>query len=86
VFLTVEIPDTEGMTTISENKASVGDYIDALFNEGDLYAGDRYLSPEFVNHEILQIDRSPSWIQGGSGECSVNRLGLSRQNGGAVSV
>jgi steroid delta-isomerase-like uncharacterized protein len=52
VFLTVEIPDTEGMTTTNENKAIVRDYIDALFNKGDLDAGDRYLNSDFVNHDL----------------------------------
>jgi steroid delta-isomerase-like uncharacterized protein len=52
VVLTIEIPDTGFMTTTTENKATVRDYIDALFNQGDLDAGDRYLSPEFVNHDL----------------------------------
>jgi steroid delta-isomerase-like uncharacterized protein len=52
VFLAVEIPDTEGMTSTNENKALVRDYIDALFNQGDLNAGDRYLSLDFVNHDL----------------------------------
>ena len=52
MVLTIEIPDTGFMTTTTENKATVRDYIDALFNQGDLDAGDRYLSPEFVNHDL----------------------------------
>jgi steroid delta-isomerase-like uncharacterized protein len=40
------------MTTTTNNKAIVRSYIDALFNQGDLDAGDRYLSPEFVNHDV----------------------------------
>jgi steroid delta-isomerase-like uncharacterized protein len=40
------------MTTTNENKIIVRDYIDALFTQGDLDAGDRYLSPEFVNHDL----------------------------------
>jgi predicted ester cyclase len=52
VVLTIEIPDTGFMRAITENKVTVRDYIDALFNQGDLDAGDRYLSPEFVNHDL----------------------------------
>ncbi|HEX3567302.1 MAG TPA: ester cyclase [Acidimicrobiales bacterium] len=37
---------------VNENKTIVRDYIDALFTHGDLGAGDRYLSPEFVNHDV----------------------------------
>jgi steroid delta-isomerase-like uncharacterized protein len=40
------------MPTTSENKAIVRGYIDALFNQGDLEAGDRFLSPDFVNHDL----------------------------------
>ena len=52
MVLTVQVPDTRYMTTTNENKATVRDYIDALFNQGDPDAGDRYLSPEFVNHDL----------------------------------
>jgi steroid delta-isomerase-like uncharacterized protein len=40
------------MTTTAENKATVRSYIDALFNQGDFDAGDRNLSPDFVNHDV----------------------------------
>jgi steroid delta-isomerase-like uncharacterized protein len=33
------------------NKTIVTEFIDALFTKGDLEAVDRYLAPEFVNHD-----------------------------------
>jgi len=42
--------DDEGMTTTT-NKQLVEDFISALFTDGDLTAVDRYLDPDFVNHD-----------------------------------
>jgi steroid delta-isomerase-like uncharacterized protein len=39
------------MTTTDENKATVIDFIDALFTKGDLDAADRWLSDDFINHD-----------------------------------
>ena len=39
------------MTTLEQNKSVVSDFIDALFTRGDLDAVDRYLAPDFVNHD-----------------------------------
>jgi steroid delta-isomerase-like uncharacterized protein len=39
------------MTTIEQNKATVTEFIQALFTKGDLEAVDRYLSEAFVNHD-----------------------------------
>jgi steroid delta-isomerase-like uncharacterized protein len=39
------MPDPEA------NKALVNEFIQALFTDGDLDAADRYLAPEFVNHD-----------------------------------
>jgi len=40
----------DGMTTTT-NKQLVEDFISALFTDGDLTAVDRYLDPDFVNHD-----------------------------------
>ena len=42
--------DDGGMTTTT-NKQLVEDFISALFTDGDLTAVDRYLDPDFVNHD-----------------------------------
>jgi len=42
--------DDDGMTTTT-NKQLVEDFISALFTDGDLTAVDRYLDPDFVNHD-----------------------------------
>ncbi|HEX2191861.1 MAG TPA: ester cyclase [Acidimicrobiales bacterium] len=39
------------MTTLDQNKSVVSDFIEALFTKGDLDAVDRYLAPDFVNHD-----------------------------------
>ena len=39
------------MITTEQNKTVVSEFIDALFSEGDLDAVDRYLAPDFVNHD-----------------------------------
>ena len=39
------------MTTIEQNKSIVSEFIEALFSRGDLGAVDRYLAPDFVNHD-----------------------------------
>jgi steroid delta-isomerase-like uncharacterized protein len=49
-------PQTVGMDTIEtsrneENRQIVRDFIDALFNQGDLTAVDRYLADDFLNHD-----------------------------------
>jgi steroid delta-isomerase-like uncharacterized protein len=38
-------------TDIDTNKGIVRDFIDALFTQGDLGAVDRYLAPDFVDHD-----------------------------------
>jgi predicted SnoaL-like aldol condensation-catalyzing enzyme len=40
----------DGMTTTT-NKHLSEDFINALFTDGDLTAVDRYLDPDFVNHD-----------------------------------
>jgi steroid delta-isomerase-like uncharacterized protein len=37
--------------TSTQNKQLVEEFISALFNNGDLTAVDRYLDPEFINHD-----------------------------------
>jgi predicted ester cyclase len=37
--------------TSSSNKQIVGEFITALFTDGDLTAVDRYLDPAFINHD-----------------------------------
>jgi steroid delta-isomerase-like uncharacterized protein len=37
--------------TTTTNKQLVEDFINALFTDGDLTAVDRYLDPDFVNHD-----------------------------------
>jgi predicted SnoaL-like aldol condensation-catalyzing enzyme len=39
------------MSDPTANKALVAEFIDALFTRGELEAVDRYLAPEFVNHD-----------------------------------
>ncbi len=39
------------MTDTEQNKTLVSDFIEALFTKGDLDAVDRYLAPDFVNHD-----------------------------------
>jgi steroid delta-isomerase-like uncharacterized protein len=39
------------MSDPTTNKALVTEFIDALFTRGELDAVDRYLAPEFVNHD-----------------------------------
>lgn len=39
------------MTTTQQNKAIVSEFIEALFSRGELDAVDRYLAPDFVNHD-----------------------------------
>ena len=39
------------MTDTEQNKTLVHDFIDALFTKGDREAVDRYLAPDFVNHD-----------------------------------
>jgi predicted ester cyclase len=40
-----------GCMTSSTNKQIVGEFITALFTDGDLTAIDRYLDPAFINHD-----------------------------------
>ena len=37
--------------TTTQNKQLVEEFISALFTNGDLTAVDRYLDPEFINHD-----------------------------------
>jgi predicted ester cyclase len=39
------------MTSTERNKQIVSDFIAALFTEGDLTAVDRFLDPDFTNHD-----------------------------------
>ncbi len=39
------------MTDVENNKSVVSEFIEALFSKGDLAAVERYLAPEFVNHD-----------------------------------
>jgi predicted SnoaL-like aldol condensation-catalyzing enzyme len=44
--------DDGGMTTTTtHNKQLVEEFITALFTDGDLTAVDRYLDPEFIDHD-----------------------------------
>ena len=43
--------DDGGMTTATHNKQLVEEFITALFTDGDLTAVDRYLDPEFIDHD-----------------------------------
>jgi steroid delta-isomerase-like uncharacterized protein len=43
--------DDHRMSTIEQNKATVTEFIQALFTKGDLGAVERYLSEGFVNHD-----------------------------------
>jgi predicted ester cyclase len=49
----VERPPTShhDCMTSSSNKQIVGEFITALFTDGDLTAVDRYLDPAFINHD-----------------------------------
>jgi steroid delta-isomerase-like uncharacterized protein len=44
------LTDDGGMTT-TKNKQIVEEFITALFTDGDLTAVDRYLGPDFINHD-----------------------------------
>jgi predicted ester cyclase len=48
---TVQPTERGGMTTTEHNKQIVTAFITALFTEGDLTAVDRYLDPDFRNHD-----------------------------------
>ena len=39
------------MTNVEKNKIIVSEFIEALFSKGGLEAADRYLAPDFVNHD-----------------------------------
>ena len=39
------------MTIVEQNKTIVSEFIEALFSRGDLDAAERYLAPDFVNHD-----------------------------------
>ena len=39
------------MTDTEQNKTLVSEFIEALFTKGDLDAVDRYLAPDFANHD-----------------------------------
>jgi steroid delta-isomerase-like uncharacterized protein len=43
--------DDGGMTTTTQNKQLVEEFITALFTNGDLTAIDRYLDPDCINHD-----------------------------------
>ena len=43
--------DDGGMTTATHNKQLVEEFITALFTDGDLTAIDRYLDPDFIDHD-----------------------------------
>lgn len=45
---------TPAMAQIDDNKQLVDEFIQAVFTRGDLDAIDRYLSPDFVNHDRHQ--------------------------------
>src|SRR5262249_53580088 len=53
MFPAVRAPEACGMNTdqTSRNKHLVESFIQELFTKGDLTAVDRYLSPDFVNHD-----------------------------------
>jgi steroid delta-isomerase-like uncharacterized protein len=44
-------PADDGAMTSTTNKQIVEEFITALFTDGDLTAVDRYLDPEFINHD-----------------------------------
>jgi predicted SnoaL-like aldol condensation-catalyzing enzyme len=52
--------DDGGMTN---NKQIVEQFITALFTDGDLTAVDRYLDPQFINHD-LPLPSSPDGPEG----------------------
>ncbi len=39
------------MSLVDQNKSIVSEFIEALFSRGELEAVDRYLGPDFVNHD-----------------------------------
>ena len=43
--------DDGGMTTTTRNKQLVEEFITAVFTDGDLTAVDRYLDPDFIDHD-----------------------------------
>jgi steroid delta-isomerase-like uncharacterized protein len=44
-------PADDGVVTSTRNKQIVEEFITALFTDGDLTAVDRYLDPDFINHD-----------------------------------
>jgi steroid delta-isomerase-like uncharacterized protein len=44
-------PADDGAMTSARNKQIVEEFITALFTDGDLTAVDRYLDPDFINHD-----------------------------------
>jgi len=44
-------PADDGVMTSTRNKQIVEELITALFTDGDLTAVDRYLDPDFINHD-----------------------------------
>jgi steroid delta-isomerase-like uncharacterized protein len=44
-------PADDGVMTSTRNKQIVEEFITALFTDGDLTAVDRYLGPDFINHD-----------------------------------
>jgi predicted ester cyclase len=44
-------PTDDGGMTTTNNKQIVEEFITALFTDGDLTAVDRYLDPDFINHD-----------------------------------
>jgi steroid delta-isomerase-like uncharacterized protein len=44
-------PADDGVMTSTRNKQIVEEFITALFTDGDLTAVDRYLDPDFINHD-----------------------------------
>ena len=44
-------PADAGVMTSTRNKQIVEEFITALFTDGDLTAVDRYLDPDFINHD-----------------------------------
>jgi len=44
-------PADDGVMTSTRNKQIVEEFVTALFTDGDLTAVDRYLDPDFINHD-----------------------------------
>ena len=44
-------PTDDGGMTTTKNKQIVEEFVTALFTDGDLTAVDRYLDPDFINHD-----------------------------------